>query len=83
VLIEAVVLLGWWMSQAVSDEGLWATFTPFSSFNVGTVLFQWTIALVAFFLLNPVLARRFAGATVDSPADVPADVPVDETGVGL
>jgi hypothetical protein len=66
------------MSQAVSDEGLWATFTPFSSFNVGTVLFQWAIALVAFLILNPVLARRFAGAAVD----VPVDVPVDETGAG-
>ena len=71
VLVEAVVLLGWWMSQAVSDEGLWATFTPFSSFNVGTVLFQWAIALVAFLILNPVLARRFAGGTPDAEAEEP------------
>ena len=74
VLVEAVVLLGWWMSQAVSDEGLWATLTPFSSFNVGTVLFQWAIALVAFLLLNPVLARRFAGG--------PAEAEAEETGTG-
>jgi NSS family neurotransmitter:Na+ symporter len=66
VLIEALVLLGWWMSQAVSDEGLWATFTPFSSFNVGTVLVQWTIALTVFLALNPLFARRFSGDTVAS-----------------
>lgn len=60
-VLEAVVLLAWWMSQAVNREDLWATFTPLSSFNVGTVLVQWTIVLVAFLALNPVLARRFAG----------------------
>ena len=82
VFIEAVVLLGWWMSQAVSDEGLWATFTPLSSFNVGTVLFQWAIALVAFLILNPVLARRFAGVAADVPTNVPTNVPVDDAGAG-
>jgi NSS family neurotransmitter:Na+ symporter len=61
-VLEAVVLLVWWMSQAVNREDLWATFTPLSSFNVGTVLVQWAIVLVAFLALNPVLARRFAGS---------------------
>jgi NSS family neurotransmitter:Na+ symporter len=61
VLVEAVVLLGWWMSQAVSDRGAWATFTPFSSFNVGTVLVQWAIALSAFIALNPLLAKKLGG----------------------
>ncbi|MDT8437133.1 MAG: sodium-dependent transporter, partial [Gemmatimonadota bacterium] len=65
VALEAVVLLAWWMRQAVNPEDLWATLTPFSSFNVGTVLVQWAIALVAFLLLNPLLARRFAGAPVE------------------
>jgi NSS family neurotransmitter:Na+ symporter len=60
-VVEAVVLLAWWMSQAVNPEDLWATFTPLSSFNVGTVLVQWAIVLLAFVALNPVLARRFAG----------------------
>ncbi|MFO7588526.1 MAG: sodium-dependent transporter [Gemmatimonadota bacterium] len=60
-VVEAVVLLGWWMSQAVDREDLWATFSPFSSFNVGTVLVQWTIVLAAFLALNPLLARRFSG----------------------
>jgi NSS family neurotransmitter:Na+ symporter len=69
VLVEALVLLGWWMSQAVSEEGLWATFTPFSSFNVGTVLFQWALALVAFLILNPLLASRFAGSPAKSDAE--------------
>jgi NSS family neurotransmitter:Na+ symporter len=68
VLVEALVLLGWWMSQAVSDEGLLATFTPFSSFNVGTVLVQWAIALTVFIALNPLFARRFPGDE-ESPVD--------------
>jgi NSS family neurotransmitter:Na+ symporter len=71
VLVEALVLLGWWMSQAVSDEGLWATFTPFSSFNVGTVLVQWAIALAVFLALNPLFARRFAGDP--QPPDEPGE----------
>jgi SNF family Na+-dependent transporter len=58
VLVEAVVLMGWWLYQATNFQDLGATFTPFSSFNVGTLLFQWGIALVAFLLLNGWLARK-------------------------
>lgn len=65
VLIEAVVLMGWWLYQATDFDDLAATFTPFSSFNVGTLIFQWGIALGAFLLLN----RRLARATEPSAAD--------------
>jgi SNF family Na+-dependent transporter len=58
VLVQAVVLMGWWLYQAVDRGDLAGTFTPFSSFNVGTVLVQWAIALGAFLLLNRWLARR-------------------------
>ncbi len=57
VAIQAVVLMLWWLYQAVDPTDLTATFTPFSSFNVGTVLVQWGIALAVFLTLNKWLAR--------------------------
>jgi SNF family Na+-dependent transporter len=58
VLVQAVVLMAWWIYQAIDFDDLAATFTPFSSFNVGTLLVQWGIALSAFLLLNGWLVRR-------------------------
>lgn len=58
VLAEAVVLMGWWMYQAVDPADLAATFTPFSPFNVGTLVVQWVIAIGCFLALNGWLARR-------------------------
>jgi SNF family Na+-dependent transporter len=58
VLLQAVVLMVWWLYQAIDFQDLGATLTPFSSFNVGTVLVQWAIALGLFLLLNAWLARR-------------------------
>jgi SNF family Na+-dependent transporter len=58
VLAEAVVLMGWWLYQATDLGDLRATLTPFSPFNVGTLLAQWTLAIVAFLVLNGWLARR-------------------------
>jgi len=63
VAIEAVVLMVWWLYQAVDPADLAATFTPFSSFNVGTVLVQWGIALAVFLALNKWLARSPAEVT--------------------
>ena len=57
VALEAVVLMGWWLWQAVDASDLGATFTPFSTFNVGTVLVQWSVAIVAFLVLNRWLVR--------------------------
>jgi SNF family Na+-dependent transporter len=58
VLVQAVVLMGWWLYQAIDFGDLAGTFTPFASFNVGTLLVQWGIALAAFILLNGWLVRR-------------------------
>jgi SNF family Na+-dependent transporter len=60
VLVQAVVLMGWWLYQAIDPADLAATFTPFSSFNVGTLLIQWGIALGAFLLLNRWLSQKSA-----------------------
>ena len=56
-LVEAVVLLVWWLLQA-RGEGLAATFDPLSTWSLGTILLQWAIVLAAFLLLNRWLARR-------------------------
>ena len=58
VLVQACVLMVWWLWQAINPADLSATFTLFSPFNVGTVLIQWGIALAAFLLLNNWLSRK-------------------------
>ena len=58
VLVQACVLMVWWLWQAIDPADLGATFTLFSPFNVGTVLIQWGIALAAFLLLNNWLGRK-------------------------
>jgi NSS family neurotransmitter:Na+ symporter len=53
VPLEAVVLLVWWLRDL--GPGWWQ---PFATFSVGTVLFQWFLALVILVLLNRWLARH-------------------------
>ena len=66
VAVEAVVLTVWWLWSAVSRDPetgaiRWGeTLTPFSSFNIGSVLIQFAVVLVAFILLNRWMARRVA-----------------------
>ncbi|MBT8461456.1 MAG: sodium-dependent transporter, partial [Gemmatimonadetes bacterium] len=61
VILEALVLLGWWLSQAVDMTDIRATLTPFSSFNVGTVLVQGGVVVAALLAFNRRLARPFEG----------------------
>ena len=56
-LVEAVVLVVWWLIQ-VWGEGWRTAFDPVSTFSIGTVLVQWLIVLAVFWLLN----RKLAGA---------------------
>ncbi|MEM6795101.1 MAG: sodium-dependent transporter [Acidobacteriota bacterium] len=51
--VEAVVLLVWWLRDL--GPGWWQ---PLATYSVGTVLLQWTIALVVFAILNRWLARH-------------------------
>jgi len=62
VALQAVVITIWWLRQAVDLDDLRATFTPFSEFNVGTVLIQWAVALAVFIGLNRWLAARASGS---------------------
>ena len=56
-MVEAVVLMGWWMYQATDFSDLAASFTPFSPFNVGTLVVQWALAIGIFLGINRWLAR--------------------------
>lgn len=69
VVVQAVVLVGWWFWQ-VREEPL------FGAFGVGSVLVQWAIALAAFLALNRWLVERTARERRDEtvePALVGAD----------
>jgi NSS family neurotransmitter:Na+ symporter len=66
VVVEAVVLMAWWLWQArVGDFR--ETWTLFSAFNVGTVLIQWGIALGVFLLANRWMAERIETHSVRRP----------------
>jgi len=57
VLVEAVVLMGWFLFQA--GQGSFAeTWTLFSSYNVGTVVIQWAVVLVVLLASNRWLVAR-------------------------
>jgi neurotransmitter:Na+ symporter, NSS family len=62
VVVQAVVLVGWWFWQ-VRDEPMLGTF------GVGNVLIQWAIALAAFLALNRWLADRTLHGTPPEPAE--------------
>ena len=67
VPVEALVLLGWWLWQAAGKD-LRAWLDPLASYNAGTVLAQWSVALVALLLANRWLARR---TNVEAEAEEP------------
>lgn len=52
VLLEAIVLLVWWLGQTIYDGDILASLNPFSSWSLGTVLVQWGIALALFIWWN-------------------------------
>jgi NSS family neurotransmitter:Na+ symporter len=64
-LVESVVLIVWWFSQ-VWGAGWRTALNPLSTFSIGTVLLQWAIVLVFFWLINPWLSRR--SGVVDTAA---------------
>ncbi len=57
VAVEAVVLMVWWLLQARLGDAR-ATWTVLSSFNIGTVLFQWAVVLIILIALNRWIVRK-------------------------
>ncbi|MEM7583925.1 MAG: sodium-dependent transporter [Acidobacteriota bacterium] len=65
VPIEAVILMVWWLYEARGwDVQGWLD--PWQPFSVGTVLLQWTVALVLLLLANKWLAARVTAKEVQS-----------------
>jgi NSS family neurotransmitter:Na+ symporter len=60
VVVEAVVLIVWMLIQA-RGEGWAAALTPFSTYNIGSVLVQWAIVLIVLLALNRFLVSRTVG----------------------
>ncbi|MFC1574924.1 sodium-dependent transporter, partial [Gemmatimonadota bacterium] len=57
VVVESVVLMVWMLLQSRA-EGWRATFTFFSTYNIGTVLIQWAVVLAVLLGLNRFLVQR-------------------------
>ena len=55
VVVEAVVLMGWWLWSARGSDFA-STWTLFSSYNVGSVLIQWGVVLAVLLAANRWLA---------------------------
>jgi len=51
------VLIVWWL-LLVRGEGWRAAFDPFSTTSIGTVLIQWAVVLVLFWVAGRWLAER-------------------------
>ena len=66
VILESVVLMGWWFYQA-RGESFEATWTLFSPFNIGTVLIQFAIVIAALLLLNGWLVRKLSVPKLSTP----------------
>jgi NSS family neurotransmitter:Na+ symporter len=64
VTIEAVVLLAWWFSQTLSEQGLAASLDPFASWSLGTVLLQFAVVLGLCLAFNRRLGRLAEPETV-------------------
>ena len=57
VTLEAIVLLAWWFSQTISEQGWAASLDPFARWSLGTVLIQFAIVLALCLAFNRRLAR--------------------------
>ncbi|MFO7866835.1 MAG: sodium-dependent transporter [Candidatus Aminicenantes bacterium] len=54
---QLLAMLGWWFYESYKqDPHNW--FNPFAQGTLGTVLFQWIVALAVFFLFNKYIAGR-------------------------
>jgi NSS family neurotransmitter:Na+ symporter len=57
VTLEAIILLVWWLSQTISEQGWTASLDPFARWSLGTVLIQFAIVLALCIAFNRRLAR--------------------------
>jgi len=68
VVVEAVVLMGWWLWGA-QGESFTETWTLFSPYNVGSVVIQWGVVLIVLLALNRKLVQWSGLDSRGAPAD--------------
>ena len=56
VPIQVVVLVSWWLISSIGWDAEW--WNPFHVENFGTVIFQWAIILILFFVLNKTMVNK-------------------------
>jgi len=56
VPIQVVVLISWWLISSIGWDAEW--WNPFHAENFGTVIFQWTIILLVFVVLNKFMVNK-------------------------
>jgi neurotransmitter:Na+ symporter, NSS family len=58
VPIQVVILISWWLISSIGWDTEW--WNPFHAENFGTVIFQWTIIMILFFVLNKAMVSRLS-----------------------
>jgi NSS family neurotransmitter:Na+ symporter len=58
VPIQVVVLISWWLISSIGWDVEW--WNPFHAENFGTVIFQWTIILILFIVLNKLMVKKLS-----------------------
>jgi NSS family neurotransmitter:Na+ symporter len=56
VPVQVIVLISWWLISSIGWDSEW--WNPFHAENFGTVIFQWTIILGLFFVLNKIMVNK-------------------------
>jgi NSS family neurotransmitter:Na+ symporter len=56
VPIQVIVLISWWLVSSIGWDAEW--WNPFHAENFGTVIFQWTIILTLFIVLNKIMVAK-------------------------
>lgn len=59
---QAVVLLGWWLWQATTEDFAARWWDPTEPYSAATCVVQWALALAVFLALNRWMARRSAAS---------------------
>lgn len=65
VPMEFLVMLTWWIVQSFGFTEAW--WNPFSTFSLGTCLFQWALAIILMLSLNNWMANRTLGTGQVNP----------------
>jgi NSS family neurotransmitter:Na+ symporter len=76
VVVEAAVLMVWWLWQARGAD-FRQTWTLFSPFNIGTVLIQWGVVLAVLLFANRWLVSRIDAHLVRRTDERAREVPLD------